>query len=79
MINVGDKIKVTSGDFDSKRFSTTRKVTGKVVYLNKSYFTLLVELHGKPAYRESFLFKDKNLTIQEVNHGILDRRDKKVV
>jgi len=79
LINIGDKIKVTCGDYDSKRFSTTRKVIGKVVYINKDYFTLFVERYGKPAYRESFLFKDKNLIIQEVNHGVLDRRSMQAV
>ena len=63
-LKLGEKVRVNCGDFESKRFNTTKKVVGKVVYVNKDYFTLYVENDGVPVYRESFMFRDRRIQIE---------------
>ena len=56
---LGDKVTVLIGKPDGRRNNEIKKVSGKLVYKNKCFFTLFVEKHGKCLYRESFMFKEK--------------------
>lgn len=63
-LKLGEKVRVNCGDYESKRFNATKRVVGRVVFVNKDYFTLFVENNGVPVYRESFMFRDRRIQIE---------------
>ncbi len=63
-LELNQKVKVSCGDYESKRLNALRKVTGKVIYMNNSFFTVFVEKDGVPIYPEAFMFTDRRISVQ---------------
>ena len=54
IFNLGQKIKLSTPQYESKKLSNRRRVEGNVIYQNDHFFTLEIDRPNNKKYREAF-------------------------